>query len=414
MTHAAPTTLRGAPGYGRFWWAASVSAFGDYFTTLAIQVMVVTVLAGRAAEVGFVSAARWLPYMLFGLVAGAMVDRLPRRPVMIAADLIRAALLVIVPALALTHHLSIWALAGFMTVFGLVSLLGDAATQAFTPRLVPRPLLTRAHARLDQSSAVAQTSGPALAGVLVTLIGAPWAVIVDAASYLFSALMLATIRLDEPKPASAARPSIWREAGEGVAYVYRHRTLAPLAIGTHAWFICNGVAGAIFVPFVLQTLHLAPFAVGAALSAAGVGALAGSVLATRLGERFGIGRVMIGCQILTGLGFALVALAPLGWLAWVCLGLGQFTLGFSMGAENANTLGYRQAVTPDALQGRMNATMRSINRAMVVFAAPAGGLLADAIGYRQALWLAVAGFVLVALSLSVTPLRDARIEPDPA
>ncbi|HEY1752481.1 MAG TPA: MFS transporter [Caulobacteraceae bacterium] len=407
----APATLRDAPGYGRFWWAASVSAFGDYFTVLAIQVMVVSVLAGTAADVGLVSGARWLPYMLFGLVAGAMVDRLRRRPVMIAADLVRAGLLVIVPALALTHHLTIWALAGFMSVFGLVSLLGDAATQAFTPRLVPRALLTRAHARLDQSSAVAQTSGPALAGGLVSLVGAPWAVIVDAASYLVSAVTLATIRLDEPRPAPAARRSIWREAGEGVAYVYRHRTLAPLAIGTHAWFICNGAAGAIFVPFVLQTLGLAPWAVGLALSAAGVGALAGSLMATRLGERFGIGRVMIACQVVTGAGYALVALAPAGWLAWACLGLGQFALGLSIGAENANTLGYRQAVTPDALQGRMNATMRSINRAMVVFAAPLGGLLADAIGYRQALWLAVAGFVLVALSLSLTPLRDARIEP---
>jgi MFS family permease len=102
--------------------------------------------------------------MLFELVAGAMIDRLRRRPVMIVADLMRAALLVIVPALALTHHLSIWALAGFMAVFGLVSLLGDAATQAFTPRLVPRLLLISAHARLDQRSAVAQTSGPCAGG----------------------------------------------------------------------------------------------------------------------------------------------------------------------------------------------------------------------------------------------------------
>src|SRR4051812_8857534 len=110
-------TLRDAPGYGRFWWASSVSAFGDYFTGLAIQVMIVTVLAGTAADVGLVDGARWLPYMLFGLVAGAMIDRLRRRPVMIAADLVRAALLVVVPALALTHQLSIWALAGFMAVF---------------------------------------------------------------------------------------------------------------------------------------------------------------------------------------------------------------------------------------------------------------------------------------------------------
>jgi MFS family permease len=171
------------------------------------------------------------------------------------------------------------------------------------------------------------------------------------------------------------------------------------------------MAGPIFVPFVLQTLHLPALAVGLALSAAGVGGLAGSLLAIRLGERFGVGRVMIGCQVLTGAAFAIMAVALAGWTAWLCLGIGQFTLGLSMGAENANTLGYRQSVTPDALQGRMNATMRSINRAMVVFAAPLGGLLADSIGYRQALSLAAAGFVLTALALALTPLRHARLEP---
>ena len=411
MTNSPSPALRDVPGYGRFWWAASVSSFGDYFTTLAIQVMIVTALAGSAADVGLVNGARWLPYMLFGLVAGAMIDRLRRRPVMIVADLVRAALLMMVPALALTHHLSVWALAGFMAVFGLASLFGDAATQAFVPRVVPRALLTRAHAGIDQSLAVAQTSGPALAGGLVSLVGAPWAVIVDAGSYLFSAVMLSGIRLDEPKAMVTERGSIWREVGEGLTFVYRHRTLAPLAIGTHAWFVCNGMAGAIFVPFVLQTLHLPALAVGLALSAAGVGGLTGSLLAMRLGERFGAGRVMIGCQVLTGAAFGIIAAALTGWSAWLCLGIGQFAFGLSIGAENANTLGYRQSVTPDALQGRMNATMRSINRAMVVFAAPLGGLLADTIGYRQALCWAAAGFVLVALLLSVTPLRDARLEP---
>jgi MFS family permease len=409
---ATPETLRDAPGFGRFWWASSVSAFGDYFTSVAIQVMIVTVLAGTAADVGLVNGARWLPYMLFGLVAGAWVDRLRRRPVMISADLIRGALLILIPALALTGQLSIWALAAFMAVFGLVSLFGDAATQAFVPRLAPRALLTRAHARIDQSAAVAQTGGPALAGGLVSLVGAPWAVVVDAVSYLFSALMLAGVRVHEPKPQPAPGRSIWREVGEGLAYVYRHRTLAPLAIGTHAWFVCNGAGGAIFVPFVLQTLGLTPAAVGVALSAAGVGGLVGSLYATRLGERFGAGWVMIGTTAVTGLAFALIAIAPGGGLAWLCLGGGQFALGFSIGADNANTLGYRQSVTPDALQGRMNATMRSINRAMVVVAAPLGGLLADAIGYRQALWLAAAGFVVVALTLILTPLREARIEPE--
>lgn len=404
-------TLRDAPGYGRYWWASSVSGFGDYFTSLAIQVLVVTVLGGSAAQVGLVSAARWLPYMLFGLVAGAMVDRAPRRPVMIAADLVRAGLLVVVPALALSHRLSVWALAGFMSLFGLAALLGDAATQALVPRLVPRNLLTRAHARVDQSAAVAQTAGPALAGALVGLVGAPWAVVVDAASYLFSAVMLTGIRLQEPKTSPAGPRSIWREAGAGAAYVYRHRTLAPMAISTHAWFICNATAGAVFAPFVLRSLHAPPSALGLALSAAGAGGLVGSLYATRLGEWFGAGRAIIGCRALNALGFGLVACGTIGWIGWVAIVAGQFVIGVSMGASNANEMGYRQSVTPDELQGRMNATIRSINRAMVVVAAPLGGLAADWIGYRTTIGLAALGFALVAAWMTLTPFRDVRIEP---
>ncbi|HLY79575.1 MAG TPA: MFS transporter [Caulobacteraceae bacterium] len=408
----AAQTLRGAPGYTRFWWASSVSDFGDYFTSLAIQVLVVSVLAGTAAQVGLVSASRWLPYMLFGLVAGAMIDRAPRRPVMIAADLVRAGLLIAVPAMALSHRLSIWALTGFMLMFGLASLLGDAATQAFVPRLVPRALLTRAHARIDQSAAVAQTSGPALAGAMVSLVGAPWAVVVDAATYLFSAGMLTGIDLAEPKPEPSGSRSIWREAAAGAAYVYRHRTLAPMAISTHAWFVCNAAAGAVFAPFVLRTLRAPPVALGLAVSAAGIGGLVGSLYATRLGERLGAGRAIIGCRALTAAGFGLLALGMSGWIGWFDVIAGQFVIGLSMGAENANEMGYRQSVTPDELQGRMNATMRSINRAMIVFAAPLGGFVADRIGYRTTLGLAAAGFALVALGMTLTPFRDARIEQD--
>lgn len=408
----AARTLRGAPGYARYWWASSVSGFGDYFTSLAIQVLIVAVLSGSAAQVGLVSAARWLPYMLFGLAAGAIVDRAPRRPVAIAADLVRAALLIAVPALALSHRLSIWALAGFMSLFGLAALLGDAATQALVPRLVPRALLIQAHARVDQSAAVAQTTGPALAGALVSLVGAPWAVVVDAASYLFSAGMLAGVRLDEPKLQSAGLRSIWREAAAGAAYVYRHRTLAPMAISTHAWFVCNATAGAVFAPFVLRSLHAPPSALGLALSAAGVGGLVGSVYATRAGARLGAGRAIIGCRALNAVGFGLVACGTAGWNGWAAIIAGQLVIGVGMGASNANEMGYRQSVTPDRLQGRMNATIRSINRAMIVVAAPLGGLVADQIGYRTTLGLAAAGFALTALGMTLTPFRDARIEPE--
>ncbi|MHB8565396.1 MAG: MFS transporter, partial [Acidiferrobacteraceae bacterium] len=186
------------PGFTRFWAATSASDLGTYFTNVAVQVLVVVTLHQGSFGVGLVTAARWLPYLIFGLVAGVIVDRSPRRPLLVLTDLARAGLLVAVPVLALTHHLSVLILMAFMAVFGLMSLFNDAASQSFLPRLVPPGLLTLANARLDQSGAVAQISGPALAGGLVSLVGAPWAVLVDAFSYLVSGLLIVRIPLTEP------------------------------------------------------------------------------------------------------------------------------------------------------------------------------------------------------------------------
>jgi MFS family permease len=397
-------------GFPRFWTASTVSGFGTYVTTLAIQVLIVLTLNEGAQGVGLVNAARWFPYMLFGLVAGVLVDRSRRRPLLVTTDLGRGLLLIAVPVLALTHQLSVVVLMGFMAIFGLMSLLHDAAFQSFLPRLVPPHLLTSANARLDQSDAVAQTSGPALAGGLVSLLGAPWAVLVDAASYLISGLLLLRIPVFEPPGRSVSVRGIHREAMEGLRWVYLHATLRPLALSTHGWFLCSAVASAVLPPYALRTLGLSAFGLGLALAAGGGGGLIGSLAATRLGARFGSGRVVIACRAMAAVSWALIALSTEQWSGWVLFGGGQLLLGLSLGAENANEMGYRQVVTPDRLQGRMNATMRSINRAMIVVGAPVGGVLGDAIGYRPMIWAAAGGFLGVAIALGLSRFRNARID----
>ncbi|MBF4763540.1 MFS transporter [Nocardioides islandensis] len=396
-----------------FWTAETVSGFGSYVTTLAIQVLVVVTLHESAAGVGLVNAARFLPYLVLGLVVGVLVDRVRRRPILVATDLGRGLLLVAIPLLAMADQLTLALLVVFMVAFGTLSLLNDSASQSFVPRLVPRPLLTRANARLDQSDAVAQTSGPALAGGLVALLSAPWAVLVDAASFLASALLVARTRVAEPPSRSVDLRSMRQvptELREGLRWVYRHRTLTPFAIGTHIWFLFNAMAGAALPVFALRQLDLGALGFGLLLALAGVGAVVGSSYAERLGNAFGAGRVSIACIVGNAVAWALVASSPGdSVLTWAVFGAGQLLLGVSMGAENANTMGYRQSVTPDELQGRMNTTMRSINRAMVVVGAPLGGLLADSVGLRPVLYVAAAGFLLVAAGLALTPFRDARI-----
>lgn len=401
--------LRRHRAFALFWTAATVSGFGTYVTTLAVQVLLVVTLHQRAAGVGIVSAARWLPYMALGLVAGVLVDRIPRRPVLVVTDLLRAALLLLIPVLALDRHLSVATLAVFMAAFGLMSLLNDAASRSLLPRLVPRPQLTRAHARLDQSDAVAQTAGPALAGGLVAVLTAPWAVLADAATYAASALLLARASVAEPIAGGVSVRGVIGEAREGLRWVYRHRTLTPYAVGSHAWFLCNAAAGAALPVFALRRLDLGALAFGVLLALGGLGAVVGSSVAVPLGRRYGAGRVVIAGHAAIAVAWALVAASPSGQAARLLFGAGELLLGLGMGAQNANEMGYLQTVTPDRLQGRAHATMRSVNRAMIVIGAPLGGLLADTIGLRPALFACAAGILVVAGGLAITPYRTAHL-----
>jgi MFS family permease len=402
--------LRACPGFRSFWTAATVSSFGTYVTTLAIQVLVVLTLRGGAAEVGLVSAARWLPYLLFGVIAGVFIDRARRRPVLVATDFMRCVLLIAIPVLAASHHLSVGILMTFMAIFGLASLANDGASQSFLPRLVPARLLIRANARLDQSDAVAQTSGPALAGVLVSVLTAPWAVLVDAASYLTSGLLLLRVSVAEPTSRRLSLRGVRGEALEGLRWLYRHRTLGPQALSAHGWFLVSAVASATLPLFALRTLGLSAFGLGLALAAAGAGGLLGALSAMTLGERFGIGPVAVMSIAGNGAGWAIIASGWEGWAGWLVFGAGEFLLGVTMGTSNANEMGYTQTITPDHLQGRTNATRRSINRAMIVIGAPLGGLLADSVGYRLTLYATAIGFGLVSAFLAVSPYRHARIE----
>jgi len=206
-------------GFWLYWQAEAVSGFGSYITLLALQTLVVLTLHGSAAQVGWLNAARWLPYLVAGVVVGALVDRRRRRPVMVATDLAQAVLLAAIPVLWWQGLLSLPALLGIVMVLGAASVVNGAAAMAFLPRLVPPRYLQRAHARTDGTDAAAMTAGPALGGLLVTALGAPLAVLADAATYLYSAVALSRIKLSEPRrkpgpPSGASCPrSVKASAG---------------------------------------------------------------------------------------------------------------------------------------------------------------------------------------------------------
>jgi MFS family permease len=396
----------------RYWRADAVSGLGTYVTLFALQALVVLTLHGSAADVGWLNAARWLPYLVFGLVVGAIVDGRRRLPLMVGTDLLQAALLLTIPLMWWLGLLSLPVLILIVIVYGTASVVNVAAAMSFLPRLVEGQHLQAAHARTDGTDAVASTVGPALGGLVVSAVGAPLAVLLDSLSYLYSAVTLRRIDLDEPAPRTGVTvKGLLRDIVDGVRWAYRGSGLSRLAVSTHAWFAGHAVVGVVLAPYVLRTLNFSAVQFGLVGAAAGAGAILGAAVTTRVGRRLGTGRTIIVCRLISALGVITTVLAgqhlaPVGTMAVLAAGQGLY--GLAMGMSNSHEMSYRQLVTPDELQARTNTTLRSANRAVIVIIAPIAGILADSWGIRPVLLLAAVVFALAGAGLGATSFRHVR------
>ncbi|WP_445156054.1 MFS transporter [Arthrobacter sp. Hor0625] len=422
--------LRRFPPFMRFWLASTVSDFGTYITSVALSVLILVTMDGTPVDQGLVNAARWAPYLLFGLVAGVWIDRFPRGTVLVGGDVGRGVILAGLCAMAVTEVISVPAVVVLMFVFGTLALTSDAAHQSFLPQLVPRPLLTKANARLQQSDTVAQTAGGAAAGGLVALVSAPFALLFDAASYFLSAAVLLTLDRPAVQRQGQRKQRLRHKVAGGLRWVYGRSRLTPLAWSTHTWFIGSAILGTAMPILILKDLGLGALGLGLVMGCAGVGAVIGTTLSIRVGRRWGTGAAMVASRLAQPLAIALVALAPAAagtpqpgesygspgdwpgglWAAFVLAGAGQLLFGLLMGVEGPLEMGYCQAVTPDRLLARMSATMRSVNRGMIVVGAPLGGVIAAAAGTAAALWASAAFLLLASLLLLFSEFRYARTE----
>lgn len=403
-----PLALR---DFRSYWYADAVGALGLAVMPVVVDVLVVTVLEASEAEVGLVRAAQFLPYLLVGLVAGAYVDRWRRRPVLVVTNLAQGLLLLAVPGLFVLGHLTVTTLALVLFAAGAFAVFTAAAEQSYLPDLVPRHLLVPANARVGQSNTVAQTSGPVVGGALVAAVGAPLALAVSSLCRFAAAALVLRVRQPEPPPERGDDLRLWRTVRDGLGFIYRHRTLAPLAMSTHIWFVANSTAWTVFALLALRELGLSAAVYGMALSLAGVGGLVGALLAPAVGRRLGEGVVIVLSRLLCAASWAVVVLAPAtgpGWVPVVVICSAQVLYGFSLGVEDPNEMGYWQAATPRALLGRVNATRRSANRTAAVIGALLGGTLAGVIGYRASLGLAVVLFLVAVLVAGAFPLLRAR------
>ncbi|MGW6499519.1 MFS transporter [Nonomuraea angiospora] len=393
-------------GFRNLFVARAVSELGSQVSYVALPLLAVTVLGAGAGEVGLLSALGTITVLALGLPAGAWVDRVRRRPVMIVTDVVRAGVLLSVPVAWWAGSLSMGQLYAVAVLMGAGTLLFDVASMSLVPGLVGRDRLTSANSLLVATGAGTDVAGRSTAGVLVQLTGAPLAVLVDALSYLWSAAWLRGV--PEPPPvASPAREPVRRQIVAGVRFLFGNSVLvAALIQGTLAnlaFPLCS-----VLLPVLLVgRLGYPEWVLGAYLAVGGLGALAGSSAAHAIGRRLGTGRATWLASLATAPASLLIPLLDRGPWLWAAAA-GWFVLTFRTGVNNVLLTSLRQRVTPDDMLGRMTATMRLL----LMGAVGVGGLLAGALGemwgVRSALWL---GAVIMAVSW--VPFLFSRLRHEP-
>ena len=399
----------------KLWAGQTVSELGTVVTRTAVPLVALLVLGAGPWELAVLVIVTSAGVLLVGLFAGAWVDRLRRRPLLIWDDLIRAALLLSIPAAYALGALRMEQLYVVMFLESCLGSLFDAAYPAYLPTLIGRDRLVEGNSRLATSSSIAEVGGPGFTGALVQIVSAPFAVLVDAVSFVVSAVTIWMIRAPEPpRPARETTTRIVHEIVEGLRVVRRHAIVFPLAARSVPDHVFGAFYGVLYGIYLLRELHLDPFLLGMVVSAGGVGSLVGSLFASRVVNAFGIGRAIVGMAIaasmigvLTPLAQGPVALATLMVFLPQLIGDGLKTI------EGVAELSLIQGVVPDRVLGRVNATLDVVAHGLGY---PLGALmaafLAEQIGVRGAIAIGWAGMALSILFVVFSPVPGLRAASD--
>lgn len=409
------------PRFLRLWAAETISHFGSNITGIALPFVAITLLQAGPLEVAILNLADFLPFLLIGLLVGALVDRLPRRAVLIGGDLGRAILILTIPLAYLAGVLSLPQLIAVGFLVGVLTVFFDVAYQAYLPSLIGREDLVEGNSKLEFSRSAAGLLGPGLGGLLVDLLRAPIAMLVDAASFLASALFLATIRdqrgaATTPNDASESksngtapaptRGTMRREIAEGLRYVFGHPALRTIGAATATSNLFSSIGGAAFMLFAINELQMTPALIGLAFSLGSVGGLVASLVAGPLSRRFGVGRVIVVTVALGGPFEFAVGLGSAGAdaLNLALIAAAGFAMGGSGTIYNINQVSLRQAITPEAMSGRMNATMRWFVWGTMPIGSIIGGIIGETLGVRAAILIGGAGASLAFIPLLFGPV----------
>ena len=395
------------------WGGQSVSLLGSQIGGTALQFVAILTLGASPVQLGWLTVANALPVLICGLLAGVWVDRLRRRPLLIAANLGRGLLLLTIPAAAL---LGVLGMGQLYWVAALVSLLGlffDLAWPAYLPSLVKPEQLLEGNSKLSISESVAEIGGPGIGGLLVETLSPPLALLADAASFFISSLSLAAIRTPEPAPPPRdlrQHPvaQLMADVREGLAVAFGQPILRALLLSAATQSITNGIIGTLYALYMVGTLGISPLAVGLIVGVGGVSALGGAFLAEPLTRRYGIGRALIGSRLV---GFVFNSLMVLAFgphaLVLVLLVLSQAAdATWTIYAITETSL--QQSITPNRLLGRLHASIRFITALLLPVGGLLGGYLGQTIGLRAAIGVGLLIGAAATLWLIFSPVRGMR------
>lgn len=418
-THAAPTEPSARRGgllrernFRLLWFGETTSTVGTTISRVALPLVAVVTLQASIFQVSLLTAAGWLPWLVVGLPAGAWVDRLPRRPLMLVCDAASLLLLVSVPVAAWAGILTLGQLLGVALLTGVASVFFQTAYQVYLPDVVDHEHLAEANAKLQGSESAAQVAGPGLAGLIAQGAGAATGLIADALSFLVSAVCLLRIRAREEPVATAPRStSLRREIGDGLRFLTADPYLRVLtAFGALSNLALTGYQS-ILVVFLIRDLGVSPAGVGALLSGMSVGGVIGAASATAIARRFGTARGLLLSELCAAPFGLLIPLAAPGPRLLLVV-LGGLAIGIGVVSGNVIKSSWRQAYCPRPLLGRVIVSMQFLNYGAIPLGALLAGLVGTTLGLRPTMWIMLGGLVLATLVLLIGPIRAHRDLPE--
>ncbi len=395
------------PEFVKLWTSLTLTSFGAQITNLALPLTAAVMLHATPMQMGVLVALETLPFALVSLHAGVLIDRVRKLPIVIGANIGRGIALLVIPIAAFANVLSVEILYVIGFVCGIQNVVGGAAHQVLLARMAGRRRLMEANAKIILGETSSALIGPGLAGGLIQMLTAPFAILLDAFTFLVSALLLRRIRAVHDVPNIGPKASVGTEIREGLSLVWNNRTLLALAWLAGLWQFLHHMQIAVLILFATRELSLSAGAIGVTYMFGGLGCVLAAGFAQRLSARFGIGPVIVYGLLLTAFGwqaFGLVS-GPV-WFATLALGCTMLVFDFGATVYAINYLSLRQAITPDRLLGRMTATMRFLTVAAAPLGSLTGGALATAVGLRGTLLtVGVLGLALSAAAVLWSPLR---------